>query len=56
MIFESLRVTVTKQYLTCQLRGEDVAEQVVSWLESVAGTSSLNDAAGRDKIWGSFST
>lgn len=44
--FESFHITVTKQYLTCQLRGEDGAEWVVFWLVRIAGTSKLNDAAG----------
>lgn len=41
--FESFRITVTKQYLMSQLRGEDGVE-VVSWLVGIAGTSRLNDA------------
>lgn len=43
--FESFCVTVTKQYLTCRLRGEDGAEQVV-FLVGIAGTGKLNGAVG----------
>lgn len=50
---ESFRITVTKQYLTSQRRGEDGVE-VVSWLARIAGTSRLNDAVGWDEIWHSF--
>lgn len=42
---ESFRITVTKQYLTCRLPGEDGAEQVV-FLVGIAGTSELGDALG----------
>lgn len=52
--FESFCITVTKQYLTCRLRGEEGAEQVVFWLVGISGTSELNDAVGWDKIRGSF--
>lgn len=51
--FESFRITVTKQYLMSQLRGEDGVE-VVSWLVGIAGTSRLNDAVRWDEIWDSF--
>lgn len=53
--FESFCATVTKQYLTCQLRGEDGLGRLF-WLVGTTGSTEWNDAAGLGKVWSSLPT
>lgn len=54
-IVESFCATVTKQYLTCQLWGEDGLGRLF-WLRGTTGSREWNSAAGWGEVWSSFSS